>query len=201
MLRLRDIMSTDLLVLDPELALEDAMAVFASRHVSGAPVVVRDKVVGVLSATDILDFAASTPPVPTEHPEPAELAEFEPDVSMEEGDEPAATFFTELWSDAGADVNERFSEPTTAESNRFAEHTVSEVMTRAVVSLPSATTVEEAAEVMRRSRIHRVLVMDDGSLVGIATMSDIAAAVADHKLSTRRLVFGAERKVYQRDWE
>jgi CBS domain-containing protein len=201
MLRLRDIMSIDLLILDPELPLEDAMAVLASHHVSGAPVVAGNKVVGVLSATDILDFAASTPPVPTESREPAELGELEPDVSMQEGEEPAGTFFTELWSDVGADVDERFNEPTTAEWNRFAEHTVSEAMTRAVVSLPSTTTVEEAADVMRRSRIHRVLVMDDGALVGIATMSDIAAAVADHKLTTKRLVFGAERKVQHRDWE
>jgi CBS domain-containing protein len=201
MLRLRDIMSTDLVVLDPEQTLEDAMGVFTSQHISGAPVVSGKKVMGVLSVTDILDFASSTPSVPAERPEPVEIDEPEPDLLWENADVPAATFYTELWSDVGADVNERFSEPKTAEWNRFAEHAVSEAMTRTVVSLASSTSVEEAADMMRRRGVHRVLVIDQGELAGIVTMTDITEAVADHKLTTRQYIFGAESKLRQRDWE
>ena len=42
---------------------------------------------------------------------------------------------------------------------------------------------------MREHAIHRVLVMEQDRLRGIVTTSDIAAAVADHKLTTRTYVF------------
>ncbi|MGH7713105.1 MAG: CBS domain-containing protein, partial [Gemmatimonadaceae bacterium] len=58
-------MTTDVLSVSPELSVRDAMALLASRHVSGAPVVTGGKVVGVISSTDLLDFAASLPGVPS----------------------------------------------------------------------------------------------------------------------------------------
>ena len=41
MLRLRDIMTTDLLTLAPEVTIRDAMESLAAKHVTGAPVVAR----------------------------------------------------------------------------------------------------------------------------------------------------------------
>ena len=69
MLRLRDIMTTDVLTVSPELTIRDAMALLSTRHVSGAPVVASGKVVGVLSGTDLLEFAAALPGVPSQRPE------------------------------------------------------------------------------------------------------------------------------------
>jgi CBS domain-containing protein len=60
MLRLRDIMTTDLITLDPNLTIREAMETFAFRRISGAPVVAGGIVAGV-SATDLLQFAASLP--------------------------------------------------------------------------------------------------------------------------------------------
>jgi CBS domain-containing protein len=42
------------------------METFASRRISGAPVVAGAVVVGVISATDLLQFATSLPGVPTQ---------------------------------------------------------------------------------------------------------------------------------------
>ena len=39
MLRLRDIMTTDVVTVSPESTIREAMELFASRHISGAPVV------------------------------------------------------------------------------------------------------------------------------------------------------------------
>jgi len=64
------------------------------------------------------------------------------------------------------------------------------VMSDRICSLPSHTRVDQAADFMRTTAIHRVLVMDDGVLVGIVSMKDIADAVADHKLTERTYVFG-----------
>ena len=49
MLRLRDIMTTELLTFSPETSVRDAMESLAAKHVSGAPVVAGTKVVGVVS--------------------------------------------------------------------------------------------------------------------------------------------------------
>ncbi len=201
MLRLRDIMTSEVLTVHPDATLREAMELLAQRHVSGAPVVAGDTVVGVVSASDLLSFASSTPTVPTERAGEAETVEWEEPADWIEGEEPAGEFFLGQWSDAGADVSERFSEVTGPEWDLFAEHTVSEAMTRTLFALPSDTLVDAAADLMRRAAIHRVLVMDGGKLVGIATMTDIANAVADHKLTAKTYVFATDSKFPRRGWE
>jgi CBS domain-containing protein len=191
MLRLRDIMTTDTVTVPPETTIRDAMALFVTRHVSGAPVVASGKVLGVVSASDLIDFAASLPGVPTEHPaneesEPMDSSERAEAPSTEE--EPVQAFFTEMWDDAGADVVERMNAPDSPEWDVLSEHTVDEAMTRNVFALSSDTPVELAADQMRTAAVHRALVVDDGALVGIVTTTDIANAVADHRLAAERPV-------------
>ena len=107
MIRLHDIMTLDVATVSPETTLRDTAALLADEYVSGAPVVSGTRVVGVVSATDIVDFVADDPGVPTERPEhvePGEWPEVEPWV---EGDEAPAAFFVDYWSDVGADVEVR----------------------------------------------------------------------------------------------
>jgi len=113
MLRLRDIMTTDIVTLDPNLTIREAMDTFASRRISGAPVIEGAVVVGVVSATDLLQLAASLPGVPTERDPGTDILEdasgndIDTDrLSSENRDDPSALFFTDLWDDAGATVVE-----------------------------------------------------------------------------------------------
>jgi CBS domain-containing protein len=188
MLRLRDIMTRDVLTLAPDLSLRDALSLLVTRHISGAPVVGQGKVVGVVSLTDLAEFASSSPGVPTERPVSTAWEDGEPD-EVPEGEEPASAFFAEMWDDAGADVDERMAESGGPEWNMLEEATVGEVMSRDVRSMTPETPVEDAADFMRSAAIHRVLVMTDGRLEGIVSTSDIAAAVADNRLSHRVYVF------------
>ena len=57
--------------------------------------------------------------------------------------------------------------------------TVGEVMTGHVHSLPSSALIRNAATLMREKSIHRVLVIDDGELVGVVSALDVALAVSD----------------------
>jgi CBS domain-containing protein len=57
-------MSQPVITVHPEDSLRSAMGVLLAHQISGAPVMAEGRVVGVLSATDILDFAASPPPEP-----------------------------------------------------------------------------------------------------------------------------------------
>ena len=192
MLRLRDIMTTKVLTLAPDVSLRDAMELLAENHFSGAPVVAGGRVLGVISSTDILDYAANTPGVPTEKADSVEWGEWDAARNEDDGDreEPSASFFTDLWTDAGADISSRLESVDGPEWDRFAEHTVEEVMNRAMVAMPPDTPVELAAAEMRRRAVHRILVMQGERLLGVVTTKDVTDAVADHRLTTRTYVFG-----------
>ena len=192
MLRLRDIMTTDVTTVDPNLTIREAMDVFASERISGAPVVAGGEVIGVVSATDLLQFAASLPAVPAHGERTADLLDDPvdddgplPDI----GDDPSAMYFMELWDGVGAAVVERMAVP-----NGLEDYTVSEVMTRAPIhALEPDVLVPVAAEFMARLNIHRVLVMTGRKLVGIATTSDVTRAVAAGKLTSHTYVFDHPR--------
>jgi CBS domain-containing protein len=187
MLKVRDIMTAELIVLDPGLTLRNAVDLLAQRRISGAPVMAGGRVVGVLSAMDILAFEASVPGVPTDQPEfqeqgEAETEEEEEKAMVVEGEEAPSAYFTDLWSDAGADLVERFSATHGPEWDFLGEHTVAEAMSSGVRTIPADASVKAAAAGMRDDRIHRLLVMERKTLVGIVTALDIVSAVADGRV-------------------
>lgn len=184
MLRLRDIMTTDLLTFAPEVPIRDAMESLAAKHVSGAPVVAGTKVVGVVSATDLISFASELRDQ-TERTESTDVLEgAAPDNKWDEGDESTSAFFVELWTEGDSDVSERIEHFDSPWWSVLGGHDVSEAMSRAIRALSPDVSVEEAAEYMRDAGIHRVLVMDGERLLGIVSSSDIANAVADHTVTT-----------------
>ncbi len=201
MLRLRDIMTKDVVTVSPELTVRDAMVLFSSRHLSGAPVVGSGKVVGVISTTDLMEFAASLPGLPTEQREPDEEEESEASSDGMEEDEPPQAYFTDRWEDAGADIAERMGEVAGPEWNALEEHTVGEAMTRTIISLPPGTAVDFAAQRMREAGVHRMLVMQADELVGIVTTKDISDAVADHKVTAHTHVFAPKVPINGPWWQ
>jgi CBS domain-containing protein len=194
MLRLSEIMTKDVVTVSAELSVREAMSLFATRHITGAPVVSQDKVIGVVSLTDLAELAAVSPGSPTGRPDTqSEWGEWDEDGSLPEGTEPPSAFFSDLWDDAGTEVSERMRVTEGPEWSALDDLQVSEAMTHQVCSLPPSTAVDRAAEFMRSSGIHRVLVMDGDRLVGLVSTSDIMNAVADHKLDRNVYVFGPPR--------
>jgi CBS domain-containing protein len=199
MLKLRNIMTTDVVCVTPGTPLRDAMEVLARQHVSGAPVVAGEQVVGVVSTSDLIGFAASQPGVPTEQGDAGDTewrdwSELPLPGASDAENEPSGEFFTDLWDDAGAEVTGRMESVEGPEWNALDEHEVREVMTRKLWALKPDDAVEQAAELMNRAGIHRVLVVDDGALVGIVTVTDIARAVAERKVQSRTYVFNRDRE-------
>jgi len=185
MLRVRDIMTEEVLTLEPEMNLREAVDLLGGRHLSGAPVVTGDRVVGVVSQSDILSFQASTPGVPSHREEDDWDAWGPPDALGDEDDDvedaPAA-FFVSMWGDPGVDAVERFSQADSPEWNLLEEHTVSEVMTRRVLTVAPEASVREVATLMMGAGIHRVLVVSGQRLAGIVSTTDLVRAVADGRL-------------------
>jgi CBS domain-containing protein len=181
MLTVHDLMTTDVMTVSPDQSLRDACELLTVEHVSGAPVVAGQRVVGVLSLCDIIRFESVTPGVPTDRAE-LELEEWAQLEQWAEGSAPPAGYFSEDWSDAGADVLEWFAHPATPEWDPLAEHTVDEVMSRTLCTIAPTATVYAAAAYIARARIHRLLVTDGHRLAGILSSLDIVRAVALHKL-------------------
>lgn len=197
MLKLRDIMTRDLVTFAPDLTLREAADTLLERHLSAAPVVAGDRLLGVISTPDILGFVASAPPAPDpreEDPDWAAEVEEAPERESVDEDEESSSYFAELWTETDDELVERFG--TTRETTAhdpLDTYTVAEAMTRGARTLPPDAGVDEAAEMMRREGIHRVLVATDGVLHGIVSALDIAKAVAEHRLLVRRYVFDRRR--------
>ena len=181
--RLKHLMTTDVVTVEPQTTLRDFVQLLGARGISGAPVVTGSRVRGVISVTDVLRFQSEVPQaIPTQRPDQTEWGELEEPGVWVEGDTSPSSFFVDYWTDAGADVWERFSETEGPEWDVLQEHTVSEVMTRVLYTLTPQTEVREAAEYMVRAGVHRLLVTQDLVLVGIVTATDILRAVAERRI-------------------
>ncbi|MEZ4416056.1 MAG: CBS domain-containing protein [Gemmatimonadota bacterium] len=178
-----DLMTRDVFTLTPDLTLRLAVEELGEHGVHGAPVVTDGAVVGVCSTSDILDFQASEPGVPTSRPDLMEWGEavVQTPVDDEEEAEPASPYFVDYWEDAGADVFERFSEPG-PEWDVLEEHVVGDVMTRRVYALGPGADLADAARFMVDAGAHRLLVLDGAHLVGILSAWDVLKAVADRRI-------------------
>lgn len=64
-------------------------------------------------------------------------------------------------------------------------YSASDIMTRKLCALASETTLDAAAKQMVDANVHRLLVIDDGKLVGIATSMDFLKAVAEGRLISK----------------
>ena len=168
MLCLKDLMRRDVVSVAPDLTLRELVELFAAREVSGAPVVVSRKVVGVVSTTDIFDFreeTRGTAPTSERRRTPG-----------------SAEFFFDLEDPADSDSLELMRMSRDRSWDLLDEYSVADVMTRDVVSQPSSASVKKAAQYMLDAGIHRVLVIDAGELKGIITTTDIVRAVAEGRL-------------------
>lgn len=189
MLRVQDIMSTDVVTVNPTTSLREAAELFARRHIGGAPVVEGHRVVGVVSTSDILSFAASAPdPHPAAVDDDSDWETPELLAHWDDSDD-AASFFAERWAFSDADTVDFFSDRAGETALALNGHTVAEVMTQDILSLPPTADVLAAAERMRSADVHRLLVMDRGELIGILSTTDLARAVADRRVGSRTYVF------------
>lgn len=193
MLRLRDIMTTGVITVTPESSLREVLELFAEHHISGAPVMEGSRVAGVISASDILAFAAAPPEARDEPDAPAtapDTEEWEEEQERDAGGDPATADrrLTDLWTTAGRGEVEGVDR-TPAGWDPLAEATVADAMTWGVYALPPASDVAAAAECMRSADVHRMLVIEDGRLVGIVTTMDLVRAVASNRIVRRTFVF------------
>jgi CBS domain-containing protein len=151
-----DIMNSDLLTLDQDTTIEDAIRTLEDYHISGAPVLnAAGECVGVLSATDVLkresELEEGLAPRPGDYFSGAEALLEEADVYL-----PKEEYDPEI----------------------LGRDTVGQWMTAEVLAVTPQTSIEQVCRKMVEDRVHRLLVMEDKQLKGIVSSFDIVRLLA-----------------------
>lgn len=150
-----ELMQRDIIVVEIDTPILDVHRLFIEEEIHGAPVVDDDqRVRGVISSLDLLRVIRD---------------ELEPGAGVT-----VSTYFREQlpysspdWLDVPEDLQ-----------NRVQHLTAADAMTKEIVSVPSSTTIAEVAAKMLEHHIHRVLVIDGQTLVGMITSFDLLRVIA-----------------------
>jgi CBS domain-containing protein len=179
MLTIREIMTTKVVTFDPETPIREAMETLSTNHFSGAPVLSGNRVVGLLSMSDILSFIVSAP-----EPETADEAETvsdaweEPVPDDEDADDVQSSLSEEMLDEWVQNTDGMVDDARPSEKSLLDQHTVEEAMTRDIFSVEPSASIRKAANLMNEHGIHRLLVMHGRKLEGILSALDIARAVS-----------------------
>lgn len=147
-----DLMTRSLLVVNADWRVSELAEFLVSNGISGAPVADQyERVVGVVSVTDIARHA-----------------------SMAE-DEPGARHHQYYTDTLDFTVDDDLYIEYEEEDEDVA--TVRDIMTPSVFDVDVHTSVRIASQAMVKNRIHRVMVSDNGRVVGIVSALDILALV------------------------
>ena len=179
MLKVRDIMHTEVFTVTPDTPVRSLTRLLTDEEISGAPVVdANGALVGVVSATDVVRLAADDMDVRVRtaraHVERPHRPD--PDAEVPE-DDPFGFFLPE-------------DSPFTAErllgqipESEFDTAQVEDIMTPVSFTVSPDTDLRELADFLVRGRIHRAVVVSEGKLQGIVTSGDVLQAVAQKRLN------------------
>lgn len=162
----RDVMSTDIVTVAPDMTVVGLARMLRKEDLSGAPVVEGDRVVGVVSDSDILRLAV----------EEGALEELVDDTGGSE---------SEGYFRSSPGVLGRLGRflPTGVPGTRLEAHSVRDIMTSATFSVRPEATLSEAARFLAGASIERALVFDDGRLVGVVTTFEVLKGLTEGERS------------------
>jgi CBS domain-containing protein len=166
-MRVREAMQPDVVSIGPEQSLAELERLLAERRLGGLPVVERERLVGVVSRSDILRLLGVE----------RAIAEAQADVYRELLDDPFVPSERAAREEAG---QRRAVEEQIA--HRMATLRVRDAMTPAVISVPADASVREAAARIAERRVHRVIVTEGERLAGVLSALDVVRLVAEGRL-------------------
>lgn len=158
-MRVRDVMQSELATIRPEADLRELDELLLRRRIQGVPVVSDGKVVGLVSRSDVVRQLR------------AEESRFEAEID----------FYLSPFDEGQRGEHEERA-VSEAVATRMRRLRVREVMTEEVIGVAPDAEIGEAARVMCARRIHRVLVLEDGRLVGLVSSLDLMRLLAEGRL-------------------
>lgn len=148
----KDLMTTNVKSVGADWPLDRVAQFLIDHEISGAPVVDDDRLVGVISLTDLARHKSTSGETATERP----AAYYRHELETQYADEDLESVYI------------------TEDSETRAEH----VMTPQVYDVNEHTSIQQVAQVMHRGGIHRVFVTKDEEIQGIITALDMLKVVA-----------------------
>lgn len=158
MKKVKDFMRSDVFFVKPDHSVFDVAKVFSQNNISGAPVVEKGKVIGVISLSDIIGFM--------------NLNLADPDTVSHEPTSLSFLFLNLV--KMGKDFV-GFKK----ELERISRTQIKHMMSREVVCISPDAGLFEAAQVMERSDVNRLPVIENGKLVGIIARADLIKALIE----------------------
>jgi len=160
-----DVMTTDVITVDPDTTVQSFANLLAERGISGAPVVDSNGgLIGIVSEGDLLHRAE----IGTAHRHRPRRRSW--------------------WLD-------HFASELAREYVKSHGRTVKEIMTRDVVTVTEETDLADVAALLEAKRIKRVPVMREGKVVGIISRANIVRAVGATKGGPQREGEGDDRSI------
>lgn len=158
-LKVRDLMTTQVVTLKPDETVKKAVIKLALENISGAPVVDnRNHLLGILSENDILNM----------------IMRYQ--VALDKDSDRAALLNYSM--DDSGESDERLRRISEEISNML----VSDVMTRTVLTTTPDTTIMEALRAMIEMKVNRLPVVEKGVVVGVLSRGDIIFALYKKKV-------------------
>jgi len=150
----KDFMNKDVIYVSPEDTIFQAAKLFSQLDIAGAPVVEKDKVVGLISISDIIRFIdirlGKLPKIETPGLSTLLLAI----IQMKK---------------MHSDFQKELKKVTCSK--------VKEVMTKNVITVSSSATLVEVAELMEKHDVNRLPVLSGEKLIGIVARADLIKAL------------------------
>jgi len=164
-MRAMDVMTTDVISVDPDTTIQALATLLAERGISGAPVVDSGgRVVGIVSEGDLLHRAE----IGTAHRHRVRRRSW--------------------WLD-------HFAADQARDYIKSHGRTVKDIMTRDVVSVTEDTDLGDVAALLEAKRVKRVPVMRDGKIVGIISRANLVRALGATKGAAPREGEGDDRTI------
>ncbi len=148
-LRVRDLMTTQVVTVRPTDTLRQATIKFAVDNITGAPVVDnRNHIVGMITENDVLELI----------------------LKYQEKLQSDTTFHNLL----AIPMDGEIADEKVAQANKaISDMTVETIMTRSILTTTPDAEIVEALKVMMKLNVNRIPVLEQGVLVGTISRSDI----------------------------
>ena len=152
MKKVKDFMNSEVVYFKPDDSIFKVAKVFSEKNISGAPVVEKGKVAGVISECDIVKFMSSR-------------------LGGKRSVLPSLSLLIFSFIKDNVELK--------SEVNKISKIKIKDFMSRKVISINSEASLLEAASVMEKNDINRLPVIDEGKLVGIVTRADLIKALIE----------------------
>lgn len=200
-IKAKEIMSAPLITIGPEASVEKACELLAKKDIRRLPVMVKDKLLGIISIRTILTGAPEHVhkfyPAETEENVAAEMLEVGDVMTVEVIMEDEEVLVTKISEDMevlgiGSVVITKEGKPVgivtgrdialkVIMTDRDASKTgANEIMSSPLITIESEASVERACELLAKNDIRRLPVMDSDELVGIISVRNILIRAPDH---------------------